>query len=144
MIFHGKDIENRTWSTAYRGPLLIQASSKPDDDFLDAVAYARARGVSIPQDALRYGGIIGQVTLVDYVRHSESPWFMGPVGWVLRDARELPFLPIAGRLGLFDASQEILRSVLFKFEPLRRGAVAIPNEFEASRNPIRRVGSPER
>lgn len=102
-----KDIENRTWATEYRGPLLIQASSKPADDMGAAIRYARARQVSVPVARLRYGGIVGRVVVTGCVRHSDSPWFTGPIGWQLTDPAELPFVRIAGRLGLFDAPSDL-------------------------------------
>ena len=90
IIFDGKDIENRTWPTCYRGPLLIHAGKSIDagfdrDDCED----------------LDFGGLIGVVDLVDCVTASDSGWFHGPIGWVLRNPRPLPFREIRGRLGLW-------------------------------------------
>ena len=43
-------------------------------------------------DALKLGGIIGMVDLVDVVETSKSPWFIGPYnGFVLKNPRPLPF-----------------------------------------------------
>jgi hypothetical protein len=74
-----KKVENRTWSTSYRGPLLIHAGQKLSivnyDRLMD---YAVAFGFTVPDphDLVR-GGIIGRVTLVDVVDDSEDPWFLG-------------------------------------------------------------------
>ena len=38
-----------------------------------------------------------------------SSWFTGPVGWVLSKPKPLRFIPLKGRLGLFDAPEEIVR-----------------------------------
>ena len=38
------------------------------------------------------GGIVGVVHVVDCITAHSSPWFTGPWGWVLRDARPLPFV----------------------------------------------------
>ena len=103
-----KDIENRTWATDYRGPLLIHASGTPDRVSLGDLA---AR-VAIEADELRgrlaivhhRGGIVGIVHVVERVTAHSSPWFTGPWGWVLRDARQLPFCPMPGRLRLFEAA----------------------------------------
>ena len=80
-----KDIENRTWATRYRGPLLIHASATPCSD----------RG-------LPTGRLVAVVNLDGCVSHSESPWFEGPVGWQLSGARALSLdRHIVGRLGLW-------------------------------------------
>jgi hypothetical protein len=100
-----KDIENRTWRTAHRGPLLIHASSTPDRVSLaeigarvgiDAAELRRRLAVVVHR-----GGIVGVVHVVDCVTAHSSPWFVGPIGWVLREARPLPFCPMRGRLRLF-------------------------------------------
>lgn len=92
-----KDVENRTWSTSHRGLLLIHAASKHID--LDA----DTQGLLTPEQVLELprGGIIGVAYVVDVVTRSPSPWFQGPFGWVLRDARRLPFQRVNGTLGLF-------------------------------------------
>lgn len=104
LIFHGKNIENRTWKTRHRGLLHIAASARqpPKAEMEAALDYARQRGVTVPIHSLRYGGIIGSVHVVECVEHHDSPWFMGPIGWVLKDQKELPFLAIKGQLGIFD------------------------------------------
>src|SRR5258707_9619527 len=93
-----KDVENRTWTTKYRGPLLIHASVTPDDVSTDIV---NRYGIPIDTAALHYGGLIGQVELVDVVTRSQSKWFVGPFGFVLREPRALSFTPARGMLNLF-------------------------------------------
>jgi hypothetical protein len=58
-------------------------------------------------DRLPRGGIIGSVNLVDCVRRDEtdSPWFQGAYGFVLRDPKAFSaedFVPYKGQLGFFD------------------------------------------
>lgn len=108
VVMGWKDIENRSWSTTYRGPLLIHAAatvlSRAAMDAAEDFVAKRApvfSSASIPP--YERGGIIGVVDLVDVVRACDSPWFVGPVGWVLRNARPLPFMAMKGRLGLFEA-----------------------------------------
>lgn len=108
----GKDIENRSWWTPYRGPLLIHAAKgMTRADYEDCLAtihhISRAHpfpeGVTLPPFAnLPRGGIVGQTTLVDCVAASKSPWFFGRNGFVLRDFKPLPFRPCKGALGLFE------------------------------------------
>jgi hypothetical protein len=45
------------------------------------------------------------------VFHSRSPWFVGPVGWVLADARPLPFVAVRGRQTIFEAPREVLKAL---------------------------------
>ena len=107
----GKDIENRSWSTEYRGPLLIHAGVKPmsksDWQWIkDLVKWNHDRGIMapdiIPAD-VQYGGIVGMVTLADVVTESQSGWFdAGGFGWVLTQPRLLPFHPCKGQLGFWD------------------------------------------
>lgn len=113
LILHaGKDIENRTWQTKVRGRVLIHASkgmtvSEHNNAFL--FAYRILGGDRMTEapfpDQLGRGGIVGSVEIVDCVTASASPWWMGPVGFVLRDPRPLPFMPYKGRLGFFDVPE---------------------------------------
>lgn len=63
---------------------------------------------SIPlPPALETGGIVGAVTITDCITDSDSPWFDGPFGFVLTNAKTLTFKPLRGRLGLFETSLEL-------------------------------------
>lgn len=106
-----KDIENRSWKTHYRGPLLIQASAHtPQRDLEEGRLFARKRGVKVPED-LENGGIVGMVNLVDCVEESRNKWFEGPVGWVLSNPKKLDFIPLKGRLGLFDPPARVRKEL---------------------------------
>ena len=113
LIVNGiKDIENRSWRTRYRGPLLIQASARrPSQREMEEFrVFARKRGVKLP-DKFEFGGIVGSVQLDDCVDKSRSKWFEGPVGWVVSKPKKLPFTPLKGRLGLFDPPQRVLKKL---------------------------------
>lgn len=105
-----KRVENRTWATSFRGPLLIHASQTVDlntaelDDLRRQLAGV---GVDLPEK-LHTGGIIGQVNLVDCVTECEdaedADWHdPGLYAFILRDAVVLPFRPMRGKLRFFDA-----------------------------------------
>ena len=47
------------------------------------------------------GGIVGSVEIVDCVTESDSKWFSGKYGFVLRNPEVLPFTPCQGKLGIF-------------------------------------------
>lgn len=95
-----KDIENRTWATSYRGPLLVHAGQKLDMDVAETRRCFRGTGLKFPA-SFETGGIVGYAELVDCVTVHPSGWFQGPVGWVLTHARPLPFYAVKGKLGLF-------------------------------------------
>lgn len=106
-----KPVENRIWKTEIRGRVLIHAAKAThtsERDFREAMEWI-ASNPRIPltfsepeRDQLLYGGIIGEVEIVDCVEHHESPWFTGPFGFVLKAPKVLPFTPCKGRLGFFN------------------------------------------
>lgn len=114
ILHHGKDIENRTKRTRLRGQFLIHVSATMTrDEFNDANNFAIATGHATPFDVpsreqLALGGIIGSVELVDCVDDSESVWYMGYKGYVLRDPRPMPFIPYRGQLGFFEVPDSVL------------------------------------
>jgi hypothetical protein len=103
IISAGKDIENRTWRAGQRGPICIHASAgMTRAEYADAAAFMQSLGVDTPHSAaLLRGGIIGVAEIVGCVNRSDSPWFFGPQGFVLRDARAMDFIPCRGALGFF-------------------------------------------
>lgn len=117
LILHGgKDIENRTWPTKVRGRVLIHAAKGMTfKEWIEAINFAHYHcGVTKETlqdgcdfDMLDRGGIVGSVEIVDCVRASSSRWFMGDVGFVLRDPQPLPFIPLKGRLGFFDVPESV-------------------------------------
>lgn len=113
LILHaGKDIENRSWPTRFRGRFLVHASKGMThaeyEAACDALWICRGPAVEEPDfHALQRGGIVVSVELVDCVRSSNSPWFAGQFGFVLRDPKPMPFTPLRGQLGFFDAPEEL-------------------------------------
>lgn len=108
LIIHaGKDIENRSWYCRYRGPLLIHASKGcTRDEYEDCADFCAYRNLPEPPpyEQLKRGGVIGRVEVVDCVQWSESPWFVGKFGIVMKSPVPLPFAPCRGQLGIFDAN----------------------------------------
>jgi hypothetical protein len=112
LILHaGKDIENRDWPTKLRGRILVHASkgmTKAEYEYALDTAHAISRthpfphGLTMPAFSdLPRGGIVGSVEITDCVTDSESPWFFGHHGFVLRNPRQLDFVPFKGALGFF-------------------------------------------
>lgn len=114
LIFHGgKNIENRKWSTPYRGPLLIHAAAGMTRDewtaariFVAGFDRELSERMPLPSELPR-GVILGQVMLANCFRYHTSPWFQGPVGWLFEHAElwDRP-VPAKGRLGLWEWKQE--------------------------------------
>ena len=115
-ILHvGKDVENRDWSTSYRGRVLLHASkwwsmSDVADDGETIGQIYRAAGGKPLDHGHTYrmmrdvgGCIVGSVEIVDCVDQSDSPWFFGRYGFVLRNpvALDRP-IPCKGALGFFE------------------------------------------
>ena len=108
LIVHGwKNIENRTWLTQYRGRVLIHASKVMTRNewtacalFVRGIHPSLAEQIPVPS-CLPRGGIVGEATLLDCVGYYPSNWFCGPYGFVLTDAKPMPFQPCKGRLGFF-------------------------------------------
>lgn len=115
LILHaGKDIENRDWATRRRGRVLIHASKGMTiAEWQSAIQFAhRTCGVSRGRlqdgcefDQLQRGGIVGSVEIVDCVQASDSPWFVGEHGFVLRNPQPQVFQPWKGQLGFFDVPE---------------------------------------
>lgn len=109
----GKDIENRDWPTRFRGRFLIHASKgMTRDEYENATDPLWHKGgptIDIPSfEDLQRGGIIGSVELIDCVTHSDSPWFNGLHGFVLRDPKPMPFIPYRGQLGFFAVPDDVI------------------------------------
>jgi hypothetical protein len=105
LVVHGiKDIENRSWRTNYRGPLLIHASANLVDLTTDEIEDCQSQsGIRMPEEnEYQTGGVVGLVDVVDCVRRHASPWKHGPSwGWVLSNARLLKFRECKGAVGFF-------------------------------------------
>lgn len=104
LIVNGfKDIENRSWPTQFRGRIYVHAGKgMTEDEYLEGFLLARQNGVMLPPAYdLERGGIVGEVDIVRCTTISDSPWFFGPFGFVLANAKPLPFRWCKGSLGIF-------------------------------------------
>lgn len=106
IFYAGKDVENRSWYTKIRGQFLIHAGKKYDHD---GEIYLRQMGYFVPQSDIlisSMGGIVGTAKIIDCVTSSDSKWFFGPYGFILRDQQPLIFMPLKGQLGFFEVKYE--------------------------------------
>jgi hypothetical protein len=107
VIYGGKDVENRRWKTAHRGPLLVHAGRHADprgselvlQTMADPEAFGRPRPAWEAQ-----GAIIGLVFLADILTDSPSRWALpGWYHWVLEFPSPIdPPVPCPGRPGLWE------------------------------------------
>lgn len=114
LIVHGwKDVENRTWSTRFRGRFLVHAGMRWGGEQREDLAYVRARFPDIPlPDEFERGGIVGAATLVDCVAGMDSQWFSGPQGFVVSEQSVAPrLIPCKGALGFFKVPDEVVAAL---------------------------------
>ena len=103
ILRNGKDVENRTWRTHHRGPLLIHVAARPKGD-------------------LPCSTIVGVVNVVDCVWDEyDSPWAMEEHWhWVLDDQRMLDEpVPCSGQLSLWEPPAAAMRKVRRQLPDLR-------------------------
>lgn len=137
MVYPGgrrlKIVENRTWPTNFRGPLLIHAGKSHvwTDDYesvlFDPIRIGRRFTMPSADDSfelLPMGAILGQVTLVDCVstdagRQIDPGFASGPWCWVMDDpiSFDTP-IPCLGAQGLWN--------VLSTSAPAPRPTPALP------------------
>jgi hypothetical protein len=114
-IFHaGKCVENRTWYTPHRGPLLVHAGvSRRWYDAEDPEDWREVYGVALPAwAALPTGAVLGVADLVGCVRPGSAPagpWAEGPWCWVLARPRAFAEpVPLRGQQGLFGVPPDLI------------------------------------
>jgi hypothetical protein len=129
IAFAGKDIENRSWRTHYRGPIAIHASGSLDREklqelrrtvrggrkrpLIDLINMGRRRFGLTSQSEPEISHIVAIAMLVDCVEKSSSPWwYPGELGWVIGGVVPIEPIPWTGALNLWDCR--------FKFRPLVR------------------------
>jgi hypothetical protein len=97
-----KDIENRSMRTHHRGPILIHASLSTANLYEEIKNELEQRGGVRMADNVEVGGIVGVAEIVDCVRDHSSVWKEPDSwGWVLANARPLPFRECKGAVGFF-------------------------------------------
>jgi hypothetical protein len=107
-----KTIEIRTWSTRYRGPVLLHASSAYGISEREASARLRLP----PPRPERMGAILGLAELVDCRPVRREDWdcaVLPPLegklwAWVFAEPRPVGPVPHAGNRTLFDIDEEVL------------------------------------
>ena len=104
-----KNVENRTWSSTYRGSILIHSGK--GKTYREA---AEAYGLK-PKD-MTFGAVIGVVEMYDCKRVDEmvpTHWTDGPWCHLYRNPRPLRNpIPWKGALGLWTPPQDLLDAIV--------------------------------
>ena len=122
IIHANKRVENRTWYTDYRGPLLIHAGKSRS--WMNPPTLRQLEPFGIRRYELPFGAIVGVCSLVavlDGVGRMRQgnfngldlgdPRFIeGPQCFVLANVRSLTPIPWRGAQGLFDVPDDVLPS----------------------------------
>lgn len=121
-----KNVENRSWNTRVRGDVWVHASKKMTrDDYEGAIETAGlVLGVDpvVPRfEEIKRGGIVGRFRIVDVLpprdrqgefelaRTKSRSWhFTDSFGFIVRDAKPVPFVPCAGALGFWRVPPAVL------------------------------------
>jgi hypothetical protein len=138
-----KDIENRSWTTDYRGPIVIQASGSKA--IVNHVINSST--VPLPPMNFDYGALIGVVDLLDVVPLSESlesnPWAWGPYCWKVGNARRFAKpIPAKGKLKLYALASDLADRA--RAAITEAGAVRPDSTAEAWIKAITQFGNDER
>ena len=88
-----KDIENRTWSTEFRGRVYVHAGQRMEpDDYPEQREHIGRAGIVVPARLAR-GAIVGEVTITAAFRSATVPGFAGHTGscWKTRWPTSNPY-----------------------------------------------------
>jgi hypothetical protein len=117
ILYGGKDVENRDWPTRFRGTVYLHSSSWwKGSEIFDDVEFGcsitgRTWELMREQEELKRGRgcIVGTVEIVDCVTTSDSPWFFGKYGFVLRNPVAFSRrVPCKGALKFFQVPDDVL------------------------------------
>jgi len=100
-----KDVENRSWKTNYRGRIYVHVPAKPDIRYYYALPHLYDKYEIMIPNSRKYSAIIGEVTIIDCIKDSDSIWAQDKCWhWLLKDAvgYDEPILNIKGKLGLWE------------------------------------------
>lgn len=120
-----KRIENRSWHTHYRGPLLIHAGKSRDwftADAIEGIEHIERRRVSETMAGMEFGALIGRCRLVDCIPSDLAVrrgygYVCGPWCFVLADVEALAKpIPFRGGQGFFDVPDGVLSAPPAKVE----------------------------
>jgi hypothetical protein len=113
-------VDDRTWGTQYRGPILIHASKGLYEQYYEFIK--SNTDIPLPsKDKLEYGGVVGMAKLVLCCQPGDLPAgisrqqraHFGGVhqeyfGFLFEQATPLALMPCPGKLGIFEIDVDAL------------------------------------
>jgi hypothetical protein len=122
--FLGKDIENRTWPAPKHllkpGDLFAIHAGRSFDREALRFLLERQKQHPVPRgEAEHKTGIVCVVRYLGTCETSRSPWFFGPVGWVIRLEFDLP-TPVlcSGQQGLWKVPAAVEKQIHEQMMPV--------------------------
>ena len=116
IVSKGKNVENRSWNTKFRGYFAIHASQSKSADRFEYCA--SELGLRFDQSKLAFGCIVGFAELVEVITEDEvtrntKKWFGGEYGFVLKNIIRLknPVL-VKGSLSFWKLNGRALSAAL--------------------------------
>lgn len=110
ILRYGKDIENRSWPTSFRGVFLIHAGKRWDGEPYEGIIEGERDAPDLPATDFVRGAILGVSEITDCVQGHKSIWVeCGQWNFVLSNS--YPFkkpIPYKGQLGFFDVPDELV------------------------------------
>lgn len=118
-LFHGKDVENRTWPLPHEmiGQRILIHAAKTDYDIWGKLDKNELAALSSPLPTVFvHGAIIGTVKIIGYIAKDESTlnvWKVpGQYGFQISEPYEFTKpIPYRGQLGFFEVPDETLGGI---------------------------------
>jgi len=145
IAYWGKPIENRTWAppeSLIGDRIAIHAGKMPLsgaglDDVLHTIDELSVDVIHLPEPVTvewllaRSSAVVCTAIVGRPVRESTSKWFMGPLGWPLRDIVVMDGpVPCAGAQGLWDLPADVEAAVRAGGAPWRQPVVVpVPSRW---------------
>lgn len=124
LVLGEKRYETRSWSTGYRGPLLIHAGRRFIEHVRELCAtepfYSALQKHGVNINYMTKGAILGQAELVDCIPSDQlrfegkdpeeafGDFRVGRYAWRIENPQAFPEpIPYQGKLGLFDVKEEL-------------------------------------
>lgn len=115
IVKHGKNVENRSWNTYYRGYFAIHASRSCD---LDRFEWCQEEyRIRIDPESVPYGAILGfaeltEVITEDTLSRNAQKWFRGTHGLVLANVIRLKKpVPAKGTLSFWNIDARAMKQI---------------------------------
>lgn len=115
-------VDDRSWATDYRGPILIHASKGLYETYYDHLFHHT--DIPLPaRDQLEFGGVVGMANLILCAQSHKLPADLHPTqrahfknvhgdsyGLLFDQAQPLPLMPCRGQLKIFELDFDALQS----------------------------------